>query len=213
MQQEEQKEDALDVTLTNPDELTNNQTPIGAPNNKINIEKKEKNIENKQNENINSNNQPNRQSMSPESKQKPRNSKNPFDDNENSIINNCAVLIIPLDNRVTPQMVANKFVKYGKILQVRPIKKSSTSIVIFSKASEASNCIRLFENHDKVRVTRPDQHDWNMCGEAIAAKSILGNTVSVEKVESARINDEKKAMDHKIANYETQQSRISIMYK
>ena len=78
-------------------------------------------------------------------------------ENEEVIINKCAVLIIPLDNRVTPQMVASKFIKYGKILQVRPIKGSSTCIVIFSKSSEASNCIALFESHDKVRVTRPDQ--------------------------------------------------------
>ena len=129
MQQAQSKEekDELDVTISAPDHAT----PDG-------MDKMDhKSLE--YDDNI-----PQRQSMSPPQ-------------NKHSIINNCAVLIIPLDNRVTPQMVANKFIRYGKILQVRPIKKSSTCIVIFSKPSEAANCIRLFESHDKVRVTRPDQ--------------------------------------------------------
>lgn len=149
--QEEKKEDVFDMTLTQPDnDIDDNthHTPMGPSPNPHDI------TENKELEHINNNDIPQRQSMSPPSKPK---SKNPFADDQNSIINNCAVLIIPLDNRVTPQMVANKFIKYGKILQVRPIKGSSTCIVIFSKSAEANNCIRLFENHDKVRVTRPEQ--------------------------------------------------------
>lgn len=103
--------------------------------------------------------QPPRQSMSPRSSKGRSTDSSPrtTESRSESMINQNAVLIIPLDNRVTPQMVADKFVKYGKILQVRPIKKSSTCIVIFSRASEAANCIRLFESHDKVRVTRPNQ--------------------------------------------------------
>ena len=152
---EEAKDDCLDITLTQPENNQNidnqqdsNAEIIGKSHNDI--------TDSKEYEHINNNNDlsqppvpPQRQSISP--------SKNQFLDDSNSIINNCAVLIIPLDNRVTPQMVSNKFVKYGKILQVRPIKGSSTCIVIFSKPSEANNCIRLFENHDKVRVTRPEQ--------------------------------------------------------
>eukprot|EP00484_Ammonia_sp_Unknown_P029337 CAMPEP_0197029604 /NCGR_PEP_ID=MMETSP1384-20130603/9014_1 /TAXON_ID=29189 /ORGANISM="Ammonia sp." /LENGTH=701 /DNA_ID=CAMNT_0042458807 /DNA_START=35 /DNA_END=2140 /DNA_ORIENTATION=+ len=151
---------------------------------------------------------PERHSMTP-----PRSKSTSPDDDKHSIINSCAVLIIPLDNRVTPQMVANKFVKYGKILQVRPMKKSSTCIVIFSKPSEASNCIRLFENHDKVRVARPDQRDWNMCGEAIAMPAAThSNHVSVEKVNDED-SEEKKAVNDKIASHEVTQSRVSSMYK
>ena len=156
---QEEKNDALDVTLTQPDNPpNNNQTPKGSPpQQQQNKNQNDNHVDSKELDNDNNNNDnnlPQRQSMSPPRKS----SNNPFDqEDKNSLINNNAVLIIPLDNRVTPQMVSNKFNKYGKILQVRPIKKSSTCIVIFSKASEAQNCIRLFANHDKVRVTRPEQ--------------------------------------------------------
>merc|ERR1740123_336324 len=114
------------------------------------------------------------------------------------IINKCAVLIIPLDNRVTPQMVASKFIKYGKILQVRPIKGSSTCIVIFSKATEASNCIALFESHDKVRVTRPDQRDWNQCTDPIP----ISNEHSHDALSHQEEFAENAVINEKIANYE-----------
>jgi len=139
-----------------------------------------------------------------------------------SMINQNAVLIIPLDNRVTPEMVADKFVKYGKILQVRPIKKSSTCIVIFSRASEAANCIRLFQNHDKVRVTRPDQKDWNLCGESIPVPLPTASATGNDSIGSERDRKRRGSLEHKvatkaleakIADHETQQSRVSIMYR
>merc|ERR1712176_289905 len=97
-----------------------------------------------------------------------------------------------------------------------PIKGSSTCIVIFSKASEAANCIHLFESHDKVRVTRPDQRDWNQCTDPIPmdndhhSPSIHNKSNNQNKEKFAIQN---AAINQKIANYEEQSSRISIMYK
>eukprot|EP00485_Elphidium_margaritaceum_P005740 CAMPEP_0202689414 /NCGR_PEP_ID=MMETSP1385-20130828/4681_1 /ASSEMBLY_ACC=CAM_ASM_000861 /TAXON_ID=933848 /ORGANISM="Elphidium margaritaceum" /LENGTH=616 /DNA_ID=CAMNT_0049344543 /DNA_START=104 /DNA_END=1954 /DNA_ORIENTATION=- len=135
-------------------------------------------------------------------------------------IDECAVLIIPLDKRVTPQMVANKFVKYGHILHVYAIKKSSSCIVIFSKPSEAVNCIRLFENHDKVRVTTPDQRDWNMCDEECISPPLPTATTPSSSLSQSPLSsmamDEKQAaavVTHKIATHEVSMSRVTAMYK
>lgn len=150
---------------------------------------------------------PPRQSMSP----LPASGGRAHSDSE-SLIKRNAVLIIPLDNRVTPQMVAAKFVRYGRILQVRPIRKSSTCIVIFSRASEAASCVRLFQSHDKVRVARPDQNDWNLCGESIAIP-LPRNDSGSDREPSVDSLAAAAAIDAKMQSIESNQSRISIMYR
>merc|ERR1712176_1591110 len=73
--------------------------------------------------------------------------------------------------------------------------------------------IALFESHDKVRVTRPDQRDWNQCTDPIPMPSTQNHKKSPASIKKTKAIKTDKAIEEKIANYEEQSSRISIMYK